>query len=93
MINQGRISLVFDVHHISIGREPSGVRFNALKVNKDGLPHNPLINSGAIMICSLIKRHLQSAERYVSYHLICALKINNLKDILELRGFESSSIL
>lgn len=52
----------FKTVHKYVGREPSGVRFNALKVNTIGLPHNPLINSGAIMICSLIRNMLQPSE-------------------------------
>jgi glutaminase len=56
-----------------IGREPSGVAFNSLTLNKNGslafflkigLPHNPMINAGAIMSCSLVKPELPLAERF-----------------------------
>ncbi len=50
--------------HQHIGREPSGIGFNGLVLNQRGLPHNPMINSGAIMACSLIKPHLKMADRF-----------------------------
>lgn len=43
-----------DTVHKHVGKEPSGEKFNALVVNEEGLPHNPVINSGAIMIASLL---------------------------------------
>ena len=50
--------------HKYVGREPSGQAFNELTLNKDGKPHNPLINSGAIMTSSLIKYKSPLAERF-----------------------------
>ena len=50
--------------HQYIGREPSGRGFNELTLNNDSLPHNPMINSGAIMSSSLIRRDLNSADRF-----------------------------
>lgn len=50
--------------HSYIGREPSGRGFNELQLNFDGLPHNPMINAGAIMCCSLIRQHEAIAERF-----------------------------
>ncbi|MFJ4844385.1 glutaminase A [Streptomyces sp. NPDC088733] len=53
-----------DVVHQHVGREPSGRGFNELTLNSDGLPHNPMINSGAIMSCSLIRPKQDTADRF-----------------------------
>ncbi|MFT5171099.1 MAG: glutaminase, partial [Candidatus Marinamargulisbacteria bacterium] len=50
--------------HNHVGREPSGASFNALTLNSKGLPHNPMINAGAIMSCSLIKPNLFLSDRF-----------------------------
>ncbi|MBL0318689.1 MAG: glutaminase A [Alphaproteobacteria bacterium] len=50
--------------HAHMGREPSGLGFNALTLNAKGLPHNPMINAGAIMGCSLIQPELPLADRF-----------------------------
>ncbi|MBL4652700.1 MAG: glutaminase A [Flavobacteriales bacterium] len=50
--------------HKHIGREPSGRSFNEMALNNDGLPHNPLINAGAIMCTSLIKNDSPIADRF-----------------------------
>lgn len=50
--------------HRHVGREPSGRSFNELSLTDAGLPHNPMINAGAIMCASLIQRHLPMADRY-----------------------------
>jgi glutaminase len=53
-----------EVVHRHVGHEPSGRGFNELAFDQEGLPHNPMINSGAIMCCSLLKRQLDMADRF-----------------------------
>ncbi|PRP97385.1 Glutaminase [Enhygromyxa salina] len=50
--------------HRYIGREPSGRGFNELSLDSDGKPHNPMINSGAIMACALLQRGQELADRF-----------------------------
>ncbi|GGK36092.1 glutaminase [Pilimelia terevasa] len=50
--------------HKHVGREPSGQGFNELTFNRDGLPHNPLINAGGIMSGALIRPDLNVADRF-----------------------------
>ncbi len=50
--------------HKHIGFEPSGRGFNELSLDRNNLPHNPMINAGAIMSCSLIKRKANAADRF-----------------------------
>lgn len=53
-----------DKVHEHVGREPSGRSFNEMALNQEGLPHNPLINSGAIMTTSLIKPKEEMCDRF-----------------------------
>jgi glutaminase len=50
--------------HKHVGREPSGRSFNELALNPKGLPHNPMVNAGAIMTTSLIRPDLDIADRF-----------------------------
>ena len=47
-----------------IGQEPSGSIFNEICLDRDSKPHNAMINSGAIMVASLVKPDLKLADRY-----------------------------
>jgi glutaminase len=53
-----------EIVHKHVGREQSGQRFNAIVFDENNLPHNPLINAGAIMTCSLIERGKNCADRF-----------------------------
>jgi glutaminase len=50
--------------HCHVGREPSGRGFNELSLTDEGLPHNPMINSGAITSCSLLRSRDELADRF-----------------------------
>lgn len=53
-----------DKVHAHVGREPSGQSFNELTLNAQGLPHNPMINAGAIMCASLLDPQSTAADRF-----------------------------
>ena len=53
-----------EIVHNYVGKEPSGRNFNELCLNEDGLPHNPLINSGSIMSTTLINPGKPQAKRF-----------------------------
>jgi len=40
--------------HDFVGEEPSGLIFNAPEFDRNGKPHNPMVNAGAIMVCGLL---------------------------------------
>lgn len=50
--------------HQYVGQEPSGRIFNELILDQNRMPHNPLINAGAILTVSMIQRELKLADRF-----------------------------
>ncbi|KAH3748971.1 hypothetical protein DPMN_183460 [Dreissena polymorpha] len=53
-----------EIVHEFVGQEPSGVTFNSLSLDYRNKPHNPMINAGAIAICSLLKQGVNLADRF-----------------------------
>ena len=68
--------------HDKVGYEPSGRSFNAHVLNRQNLPHNPMINAGAIMISSLIHKELEPAKRF-----------ENVKDFFQIMTDPKEKIL
>ncbi|XP_063690543.1 glutaminase liver isoform, mitochondrial-like isoform X2 [Bolinopsis microptera] len=50
--------------HQHLGKEPSGIGFNQISLDKNGLPHNPMINPGAISCCSVLKNGMSLDDRF-----------------------------
>lgn len=52
-----------DVHKW-IGDEPSGETFNEPVFDSLGRPHNPMVNTGAIMVCTLLVNEGKTIEDF-----------------------------
>ncbi|KAH9489389.1 hypothetical protein Btru_056348 [Bulinus truncatus] len=53
-----------DVVHQYVGQEPSGQAFNTIGLDPKNRPHNPMVNAGAVVICSLLKQGMNLAEKF-----------------------------
>ncbi|XP_067944108.1 glutaminase kidney isoform, mitochondrial-like [Watersipora subatra] len=53
-----------DIVHQYVGQEPSGQAFNSLVLDSSNKPHNPMINSGALIVASLLRNDLLLADRF-----------------------------
>uniref|UniRef100_A0A914X683 glutaminase n=1 Tax=Plectus sambesii TaxID=2011161 RepID=A0A914X683_9BILA len=53
-----------DAVHSYVGQEPSGRLFNDICLDGSGKPHNPMVNSGAIIVSTLLKSGMDMADRF-----------------------------
>ena len=50
--------------HNHVGYEPSGRAFNEFCLNNRNIPHNPMINSGAMMVASFLYSDDEPSQRF-----------------------------
>lgn len=67
--------------HSHVGYEPSGRAFNAHTLNDDGLPHNPMINAGAMMVAHFIEPAEEPANRFEKVREYYSAMAGNIGEI------------
>lgn len=75
--------------HKHVGYEPSGQAFNAFALNREKLPHNPMINAGAIMVSSLIEPKKEPSARFETVRQFYQKMCGNIGKV----GFDNSVFL
>lgn len=84
-----------------VGVEPSGAPFNALFLleQNQGIPRNPLINAGAIVICDVLVSHLEHPkEEFIAFaHRISGNKSINYSEKMaaseQLMGYRNTALI
>lgn len=56
----------YDQIHQWVGKEPSGAKWNAISVNHELKPHNPMVNSGCLTVCALYHPEYNDSARIKS---------------------------
>ncbi len=58
--------------HKYVGDEPSGQPFNIPVFDKHGRPHNPMVNAGAILVCTLLIDEGKHIEDFQEFYKQCS---------------------
>ena len=53
--------------HKYVGCEPSGLEFNDFSFNYRNVPYNPMINTGAIVVGSLLSPGMEMHQRFKAF--------------------------
>ena len=75
--------------HRYVGKEPSGFGFNKIKLGYGEVPHNPLINIGAITVSSLVRPQVAISERFQ----FCYAKYKNLASSFHPNGISFNNVV